>query len=744
MIDFSQRAIGIEACGAPYVVFMVPDFSRHRKPSSAIAAVRSLKPNHSAASRYVKSFFVHGFSEKVMHSDQKGSDFLKNHYLFCENHIDFAENYINSVTHSAQNQTGQIDAIQSPAPAVCHKHDDTAHFYELWTTLPSWSPIIKKADGWITIVNNSGKKVPLVLGTVESHYRRDIILGKRFGKLTNYLMIDIDINSPFHPRNGGIEQILAAMESIGLCRFLLIRSSVSEGIHIYFPLAEPVSSWGIACIAHAALTATGITIAGGICELFPNKRALNAEHNGHRLPLQAGSFLLDKDFCPINNHKADFLVRWQTAASHQDDKKLHHVLSGSAVYASPSTPIEPLPALTAPQSTRTSIARANHVIPPIAWTSFRQSNEVMRELVNYGDRYVGHKTIDDLANWIRAVAPQLPGYEQFASPKSKHDIEHGTWPRRWAKSHFNSAYAYRVSGTDHNANVAHDAKARIFAALDLMCVTATIGVTELFNNIASIAKHCLNKGIHWNTLKKYETEIWAYIKRAGGLGLSRGSAENVNSFSEEPPEAQVIEPENSDRKRYTELLTLRCVAGIYSSAFAQLHTPENRAERRGGEVIQTKAKLADELPTAEVGLDAISSRALEGCEAEREGNDRAAAVPKSFAVGQRVRIVMPGGSLDGVETQVLAQTLDVLGQPVYRLDYQRQGRAITLPAECLQVVEAENKALPGEAVIRATAAQLLQVLGKACPFVRPGLWTVKREEVSPLGWRQFRRLVGEG
>ena len=359
----------------------------------------------------------------------------------------------------------------------------------------------------------------------------------------------------------------------------------------------------------------------------------------------------------------------------------------------------------------------------------------MRELVNYGDRYVGHKTIDDLADWVRAVAPQLPGYEQFASPKSKRDIEHGTWPYRWAKSHFNSAYAYRVSGTDHNANVAHDAKARIFAALDLMCVSATIGVTELFKNIASVAKHCLNKGIHWNTLKKYEEEIWAYIKRAGGLGLSRGSAENVNSFSEEPPEAQVIEPELSDRKCYTELLTLRCVAGIYSSALAQLHTPKNRAERRGGEVIKTKAKLADELPTAEVGLDVISSRALEGCEAEREGNDRAAAVPKSFAVGQRVRIVMPGGSLDGVETQVL-------GQPVYRLDYQRQGRAITLPAECLQVVEAEEKALPEGAVIRATAAQLLQVLGKACPFVGPGLWMVKREEVSPLAWQQLLRLVG--
>ena len=668
---------------------MVPDFSQLRKQLRDRASQRSFKP-----------------------SDRQGSDNLKNSQQFNK--------------QAASNPSGEAD------------HD----FFALWTALPSWSPIIKKPDGWLTVLNPSGKKVPLVLGTVESYYRRDIILGKRFGKLTNYLMIDIDINSPFHPRNGGIDQILAAMESLGLCRYLLIRSSDSEGIHIYFPLAEPVSAWGIACAAHAALTAAGITIAGGICELFPNKKAFNAEHNGHRLPLQDGSFLLDNDFCPISNHKADFLYRWQTAAAHQDDQVLQQALDGNAV-SPPSTPVELPPTVAAIPSTRTSTARIKHVIPPIAWTSFRQSNDVMRELVNYGDRYVGHKNIADLADWVRTVAPQLPGYEQFASPKSKRDIEHGTWPQRWAKSHFNSAYAYKVGGTDHNANVAHDAKTRIFAALDLMCISATIGITELFKNIASVAKHCLNKGIHWNTLKKYEAEIWAYIKRAGGLGLSSGSEEDINSFSKEPSEAQVIEPGFSDRKCYTELLTLRCVAGIYSSAFARLHTSKNVADLGGGESVKMEARLADEVPTTEAGLNAISSSALEGCETEVEGDDRIAAVSKSFAAGQQVRVVMPGGSLDGIETQVIAQALDILGQPVYRLAYQRQGQAVTLPAECLQGIEAEKRALSGDGEIRATAAQLLQVLGQDCPFFGPGLWTVQREVVTDQVWGQLCRLVGE-
>ena len=127
--------------------------------------------------------------------------------------------------------------------------------------------------------------------------------------------------------------------------------------------------------------------------------------------------------------------------------------------------------------------RTKHVIPPIAWTRFGQSNDIMCELVNYGDRYVGHKNSADLAAWIKAVAPQLPGYEKFASPKSKHDIEHGTWPKRWSESHFNSAWKHRIGGSDHNANIARDAKNRIFAALDRICVDANIGITKLFEQV---------------------------------------------------------------------------------------------------------------------------------------------------------------------------------------------------------------------------------------------------------------------
>ena len=511
---------------------MVPDFSRLRKPSSAIADGRTSKPNHSAASRYVKSFFVHGFSEKVMHSDQKGSDFSKNH-------IDF-------VTNPSQNQPPQTAASSPRSPVICQQQDDTAHFYELWTALPSWSPIIKKADGWITIVNSSGKKVPLVLGTVESHYRRHIILGKRFGKLTNYLMIDIDINSPFHPRNGGIEQILAAMESLGLCRFLLIRSSVSEGLHIYFPLAEPVSAWAIACAAHAALTAAGVTIAGGICELFPNKKAFNAEHNGHRLPLQEGSFILDDDFNCISNSKAVFLRQWQLCAAGQGAKQLAEGLLEKH---------KPIPK---PVSVG--------ALPPIAWTDKGQSNDVMRQLVNYGDAVMGHRTIQALGDWIMAVAPRLPGFLQFASAESRDDVTRRNWAYRWAKSHFKAGRLYVAkSSSNHNATVAAEALERLLVALDRIVISGVCGIKKLWHSLSDISKELFGVGFGWKLFQKHRVLILERVRSSRQLGLSRGCEEGKSFLSKEKAGLENTEVEKGAKKHLTELSTARCETSIQTA-----------------------------------------------------------------------------------------------------------------------------------------------------------------------------------
>lgn len=630
------------------------------------------------------------------------------------------------------------------------KKDLNSAFFNIWLAQPSWSPILLTQRGWQTIVNSSGKKVPLVLGTVESHYRRTVaILGKRFGRLTNYLLIDVDINSLFHPRNGGLAPILNAMEALGLCRYLLVRSSTSGGLHIYFPLDEPVSSWGLACAAHAALTAYGVEIIGGQCELFPNKKAFNAEHNGHRLPLQNGSFLLDDNFSCISNEKACFLHGWQTAATRQDKETLLLALAGKITFtpapvAPTATPQQPAtaPQVLHPPTTR----RTKHVIPPITWTRIGQSNDIMRELVNYGNRYLGLSNPDDLAGWIKAVAPQLPGYQEFASPRSKRDIESGNWSQRWSISHFLSAIKHKVSGPDHNTKIAADAKRRIFAALERICVDVEIKATPLWKLLRRLSQAWFGLGCSWDTFKQYEDEIMECVKRTGVVSLSRGDSEDVNSVSSELPEAQSAEADSVLEKDYPQLITLRWVIDRYSSIFTRFCTPKTEPETGGQGTAKLTAKLpaqsaADEIVPMEVVRELVKT-----AEAGKKRDSEASSEPKGLTIGQRVRITMPGGSLDGIETRVLAQTLNVLGQTVYQLEYQRQGRAVTLPAECLQVVQQAmqvDKLRPGEATISATAAQLLRVLGQACPFVGPGLWTVRRSEVSSQAWQRLSRLVGE-
>jgi hypothetical protein len=703
---------------------MVPDFSELDKESSAIAASQSSfqspEPNSAATSSPMQSF-SQKVSEKPLHLSSK----LRH---FCEKPIENATKQRRFVSTFPQNAAPQTAATVALAPPSIPERDYTNLFYQLWLAHPSWSPIILTANGWITVKGSGQKQVPLTLKTLESYYRRGHIIGKRFGQLTNYLMLDLDINSPFHPDHGGFRTILLTMERLGLCRYLIVRSSTSGGIHLYFPLPEPVNSWQLASTAHSALTADGIQIAGGICELFPNKKAFNAEHNGHRLPLQNGSFLLDEDFCPISNLKADFVTRWETAAAHQDNETLTLALS-STVYALPSTAVELPP------------ARTTHVLPPIAWTRFGQSNDVMRELANYGDRYAGHKNSTDLAAWIKAVAPQLPGYQTFASPKSKQDIEVGTWPKRWAESHFRSAWLFKVGGADHNSKVAADAKRRIFAALDRICIDPDIKFTELWKQVSSTAKACFDLGVSWNTFRKYKDEIWIQVKRYWKLGPSSGRLKDINSFGSALAKAQIIEAKNPTKKAPPTLLTLRCVTDIYSSVFAQFHTPQNEAELGGGETTQLKPELPTELATADMTPVNADLSAISATKSEQKGELDTGLDQKGLAVGQRVRIAMPGGSLDGIETRVLAMTVDILGQPVYRLDYQRQGQAITLPAECLQVIQAGQRRL-GETTIKATAAQLLQVLGKACPFVGPGLWTVKRGDVPAQAWEKLRQIVG--
>ena len=576
-------------------------------------------------------------------------------------------------------------------------------FFHLWLAQPSWSPIILTEHGWQTVKNNSGKKVPLTLGSIASNFRRNIVIGKRFGKLTNYLMLDVDAGSLYHPKRKGLARILDTLEDLGLCRYLPIQSSDSGGLHLYFPLPTPVNAWALSRTVHAALSRAGVGIKNGQCELFPNKKALGAEHNGHRLPLQAGSFILDDDFRCLGNDKARFLQQWQLCAAGQDEARLTQALN----------------------TLRTTSVDSLRALPPIAWTAIGESNDIMRQLVNYGDRVMGLKTIPELGDWITEVAPKLPGYDRFASEETKHDLARRDWAYRWAKSHFKNCRNYAARNSlDYNATVAAEAKERLFITLQHLTglgeALAEMKMTALWKRFCTASKRLFGRGFSWRLFKKHLSLVLNMIKGAGKVGLSRRWEEDKNLSLAETVKPETLEGSKEAFGNFAQLLTLRWVTSIYSKALSQFPTPLNQTLREGG------------CPATQGTGAALS---------EKKAVNR---VGQALDIGVPVTVVMPGGQLNGMQTTVVAIDRDILGQRVYRLALERQRRAVSLPRECLQRVEVEPADRAAEtAVIRATAQQLLQVLGKACPFVGPGLWTVKRDEVPAKAWGQLCRLIGE-
>ena len=380
-----------------------------------------------------------------------------------------------------------------------------------------------------------------------------------------------------------------------------------------------------------------------------------------------------------------FVQQWQLCAAGQDSALLAESLEEKPL---------PIPK-------RISIDS----LPPIAWTRSGQSNDIMRQLVNYGDRYLGLNTIESLGNWVAAVAPQLPGFAQFASQETKNDLARYDWAYRWAKSHFKSARKYAaITSFDYNAAIAAEARSRVMAVLDELGTIAMPGIKKLWQLLSATSKQLFGCGIGWKVFKKYREIILERIEGSRKLGLSKGSRESKSSFVEESAIPLEIRAGRELKKGLAQLSTARSMTPSNVSQLSRSSTPLKGDLQGGG------------------------------------------AAPKSlveFAMGDEVIIQQPGSVLHGIKTRVTGKAVDAEGQPRYRLEHRTEGQALMVSADCLRPVETETNRQSAKAVIKATAAQLLQVLGQACPFVGPGLWEVKQGDVPAKAWGQLLRLVGE-
>jgi len=255
------------------------------------------------------------------------------------------------------------------------------------------------------------------------------LIGLSFDKTTNYFLIDIDINSPYHPLNDELtfRKLLGAYEDIGFNKYLLVQSSWSEGVHVYFPLPKELSTYELAETVKFIAIKEGFRVKDGWLEFFPNAKAYNPDkptaYRAHRLPLQpnTGSYLLDDDYQPYSEDIAVFLEQAESVAASQDiDLIKTAILAAKRVKEFRHIKGDGGKAARFASDLKEQIEEG--------WTGFSQTNDLLRIIGTYGRVFEGLEG-RDLANYIAETAKESQGYHRYC--RHQHHIHQRA--KDWAK-----------------------------------------------------------------------------------------------------------------------------------------------------------------------------------------------------------------------------------------------------------------------------------------------------------------------
>jgi hypothetical protein len=315
------------------------------------------------------------------------------------------------------------------------------YFHYGWDLISAPIPTPGKAN-WTNIYSESPADLRIIW---REYCNPAVLLGMRFSESTNYAMVDIDRDSDYHPYNdeAGFTDLVAALESIGLTRYLLIRSSQSEGLHIYFFLPKKINSFSLSCSIKYALEDAGIYLKSGNVEIFPNPKKYNpnkpSQYNGHRLPLQNGSFILEsKEFYPTSDSLEYFLELADKDAAGQDIDLLESTLAPAKKRIckerfSKGSLGSSLDSNELSKKAQEMLDDLNTIIEE-GWTASGQTNDMLREI---GKRTVIYEKLSDeayqaannsninplikqLAERMVEVATNLPGYKEYCN--HQHEI----------------------------------------------------------------------------------------------------------------------------------------------------------------------------------------------------------------------------------------------------------------------------------------------------------------------------------
>ena len=76
------------------------------------------------------------------------------------------------------------------------------------------------------------------------------LYGVRFAPTTQYVMLDLDQSSIYHPQHDrlAVSRMMAALEPLGLVAYVACTSSYCGWMHLYLPFEQPQRSWELALV----------------------------------------------------------------------------------------------------------------------------------------------------------------------------------------------------------------------------------------------------------------------------------------------------------------------------------------------------------------------------------------------------------------------------------------------------------------------------------------------------------------
>ena len=330
-----------------------------------------------------------------------------------------------------------------------------------------WATIAGSNDSSTGAKWRTVRKYPLKPRTLWERYQDPgQLVGVRFNKTTTYGMLDIDAGSPYLDQ---LPTIAAALETIGIVRWVPIRSSSSGGLHLYLPLPDTVPTFALACALKQAMTSQGLEVKAGQLEIFPNVKAYGkhwmgdfVEYNAHRLPLQpsTGAAILNGDLSPASDSLSHFFALWDNAAQLQDLDDIRQALA---------------------------IARDNHRKRPRrknlnsvatwradleveineGWSGPGQTNGLLKAIACYGrvfEQLEGH----DLADYVERIAITRSGYLDHCGHQREITLKARAWANAAEKYYWPLGTEPAREETAYSVNHQRmaEARQRIGAAVD--------------------------------------------------------------------------------------------------------------------------------------------------------------------------------------------------------------------------------------------------------------------------------------